>query len=48
MAKAYKNDYSIIRIDVENVQFTDFKLSKIQKKQIYDIGYKTTIDKINP
>ena len=46
--ESYRNDYSIIRIDVEDVQFTDFKLSQIKKKQIYDIGYKTTIDKINP
>ena len=44
--KAYRNEYNIIRIDVSGVQFTDFKLSKIKKKQIYDIGYKTTMKEL--
>lgn len=40
----YKNDKrDIIRIDVPDVQFTDFNLSSEKKKLIYKIGYETTM-----
>lgn len=42
--ETYKKEYNIIQIDIEGVKFTDFKLSKNKKKQIYDIGYRTTIN----
>ena len=34
--------FDIIQIDVPNVSFIDFILSKEQKKRIYEIGYNTT------
>ena len=39
----YKDYINIIQIDVKDLLFTDFKLSRGQKKEIYKIGYDKTI-----
>lgn len=44
--ETYRSDYNIIQLDVGGVSFTDFKLSQNKKKQIYDIGYETTINEL--
>ena len=40
----YKNYINIIKIDVNNLLFTDFNLSIKRKKQIYKTGYETTMN----
>ena len=39
----YKDYINIIQININDLLFTDFNLSKDRKKSIYDIGYKTTM-----
>lgn len=44
----YKNDLrEIIRVDVFDVQFTDFNLSSKKKEMIYKAGYKSTMKHFN-
>ena len=37
-------NFDVIQIDVLNISFIDFMLSKEQKSKIYDIGYNTTME----
>ncbi len=39
----YKDYINIIQININDLLFTDFNLSRNRKKSIYDIGYKTTM-----
>ncbi len=41
--KTYQNNWNVIKIDVPNIDFTDFKFSPEEKKKIYKIGYDTII-----
>lgn len=43
----YKNEINILEIDIPNVDFTDFKFTYNQKKEIYNIGYEKTINFCN-
>lgn len=43
----YQNEINILEIDIPNVDFTDFKFTYKQKKKIYNIGYRKTINFCN-
>ena len=43
----YKDCINIIQIDINNLLFTDFKLTKPQKKEIYKTGYESTMEYLN-
>ena len=43
----YKVCINIIQIDINNLLFTDFKLTKPQKKEIYKTGYESTMEYLN-